>query len=679
MTLCADGVTAVDQRRAKVLEDVSALFQSGRLTAVVNCCGTQSAFHLLSALAGLEETQSGLIVLNGTPVTALSYRRQAVLLDEDFAAFDALTVRENLEFAVRMRVDTASRPYSVDLILEHLSLTSVQHSIVRTCSLYVRRRVSLGKELLCNPSVLLLDQPLQGLATHEAQQFLSILRKIASPAAADAEIQRMNGGQLTSNDLRYTPRHNCTVSPAVGMEPPSTPAAAITSVPVEGHLNTAADRIVVFSVVQPRWTLLKNADDVVLLEGHRCLYWGPMADVLSVPLPTTDTVPHAATQEGFVHTLYRLAMSPSSAGGTATTTREDPSATGSEGVAAAQESALSEAFRPLQHRQRKAIARYMRTCAAGQQTLQGRDYDAPGTLVHLVYLFQYSLLQIRHSAIRTGALLVIAVGCAVALTALYGQQEGQTGMQNRVGIIFFLVSCVLLQCILSLGSVRRDYVCFQRHRAHGYYNTFTFLVYTVITCAVRRFFLASSFALVIYLLSNFGQPWGEYPPIFELSVIVAITSFCSYFVVLLACSALWTLRATTLFLYALYTVNIILAGLILNLPSLPPAVQALSFLTVLRLSYESCILTQFTGRLFGCDEPKARGLAGGEKLFSNATAGDVSALPVTCYTGTEYAKFIGFNESRRWTNVAALSGMSGVLILCCFAVMVIQRPRRLEY
>jgi ABC-type multidrug transport system ATPase subunit len=82
----------------------------------------------------------------------------------------SLTVRDVLMHAARTRlprsISDAQKLEHVDRVLEALSLSHIQHSIVgdaesgqRGISGGERKRVSIGIELVAQPSVLLLDEP----------------------------------------------------------------------------------------------------------------------------------------------------------------------------------------------------------------------------------------------------------------------------------------------------------------------------------------------------------------------------------------------------------------------------------------------------------------------------------------------------------------------------------------
>ncbi|GET88335.1 hypothetical protein, conserved [Leishmania tarentolae] len=851
LTLCCDSVSAQLNKRDAV-NGVSCLFRGGRVTAVVNCCGTHSACALLALIAGRVESTAGNTVLNGIPVSASTYQAQTSFLEDVGEAsenvqesggpttralvglFAELTVRENLQYASALRVSNSTQAYSVDEVLQQLLLEPHETSKIKNCSLYVRRRVALGKELLLNPSVLLLDEPLEGLATHESQQYLTILAKLAAPSAADAEARRImreamcaaaaaadagecgvpasnSPAHLATNShaadmLLYTPRLSRLHSgmqaspPTLGNTPPTLTTTAATTL-TDSASCAKAQRIVIVSMVQPRWALLQHVHDVVLLERNRCVFAGSVQGMLAVKLPKdvvresmaasasrgggptdemgsliTGTAPAAQSTlrqaplprtsadsydavdasiqqqrlgEQTVHALYRLAASMT------TPAAGQHSSESGEGVPAA---TVEPAFRPITrveslseaqvsrpfseaasvssppltgtsangssttpliqlyaHRQPRMHAKvtaYMEACAMGLVDPPEAFQQPPSSVVQLLHLFRFGFLELRYNLLWNSFSLVCGLTLAAALAAHYSRQVGQDGMQNRVGIIFFLASCVVLQAVLSLDTLRREYATFQHFSLRGYYGAGTYITFCAITAALWRFGIASFVALVVFVLSNFGEPWREYRGVFELSVILAVTSFCSHLGVWFLCACSPSDHVGRFIVFTFYTLNIILAGLVLNLQTLPDTVQAISFMSVVRLAYESCILTQFIDKSFGCHDtntveandtashepmipPLPSAMHHGYKAAATAESAGASrharastrlmrgifgARPAahtnTCYTGIEYAEFLGFSPSRRWSNVGVLAGMSVLLLVGSWIMMTLHRPRR---
>ncbi|RNF24489.1 putative ABC transporter [Trypanosoma conorhini] len=630
LTLGFDNVT-VRRDKQVVINNASGIIHGGRVTAIVSCSGTPGDSFLLGALAGRGECAGGAIMMNGLPMDAPAYLHHAALIDEEFTALEELTVRESIEYAASMRV--AASAFTVQEIIETLMLEGAADAVVRTCSLYVRRRVSLGRELLLNPRVLCFDQLLEGLRTHEAQEFMRLLRRIAVPASAASSPN--HSLPLTSPLPRLSPPRNPAVASAEALQAPPAAAAAAPAMEesasssrhsVAVELQRGRERIVLVAMSQPRWAILKFVDDVILLEREKCVFCGPLTELFAA----IRVDPASAVVENAISSLYRLAS-------------------GSE-------SSLSDTFAHSGNAERvqRSVMLFFHSCASGREMLAGRPYSSPGAHVRLFCMFKYDLLQVRHNLYLGGPIFLLLVVLVVVLAAVYNSQEGQSGMQNRIGIIFFLVSSTFLYSILALDSQRREYSRFLRHRAHGYYGVCTYLTYAVLYCVLERIFFLSVLTFAGFCVSNVGEKWNYYRLIMELVLIIGVMSICSHFVVFFFCTVIWTRRVAIFVLFAVYTLNLLLAGIILNLTTLPKAFQFISNVSLIRLAYESSILSQFLGRDFGCGQ-------------TNETM---------CYTGPEYAAFLGFKESRMWVNVGILAGISALLIMGCLCAMLWHRPPR---
>ena len=125
-------------------------------------CGKSTALRMI---AGLEEPTGGRILFDGEDATDLEPRdRDVAMVFQSYALYPHMTVRRNLEYGLRKRgVPAEERAERVAHISRMLHIEPFLERKPRQLSGGQRQRVALGRALIRDPRVFLLDEPLSNL------------------------------------------------------------------------------------------------------------------------------------------------------------------------------------------------------------------------------------------------------------------------------------------------------------------------------------------------------------------------------------------------------------------------------------------------------------------------------------------------------------------------------------
>ena len=149
---------------SRAVDDVSFDVAEGTLAVLLgpSGCGKSTTLRLI---AGLEAASTGQILIGGRDVTALPpVRRNIAMVFQSYALFPHLTVAENIVFGLKVRrVAAAERAARLDRVAELLGLGDLLARKPSQLSGGQQQRVALGRAIIAEKPVCLMDEPLSNL------------------------------------------------------------------------------------------------------------------------------------------------------------------------------------------------------------------------------------------------------------------------------------------------------------------------------------------------------------------------------------------------------------------------------------------------------------------------------------------------------------------------------------
>ena len=174
-----DGVTKVFPGGAVAVDGLSLTVSDGEFLILVgpSGCGKSTALRMV---AGLEKISAGSITVGGTRVNDIPPKdRDIAMVFQNYALYPHMTVEKNLGFALRQRKapreEIAQR---VSAMAAMLGLEGLLQRRPGQLSGGQRQRVAMGRALVREPQVFLLDEPLSNLDAKLRVQMRAELKKL---------------------------------------------------------------------------------------------------------------------------------------------------------------------------------------------------------------------------------------------------------------------------------------------------------------------------------------------------------------------------------------------------------------------------------------------------------------------------------------------------------------------
>ncbi len=159
-----DAVVKVYPDGTPAVRGVDLSIASGEFMVLVGPSGCGKS-TLLRMIAGLEEVTEGRILIGGRDVTEAAPRdRDIAMVFQNYALYPHMSVRQNLGFSLKMnKIPKTEVAKKVDDAARLLGLSELMDRRPAALSGGQRQRVAMGRAIVREPSVYLMDEPLSNL------------------------------------------------------------------------------------------------------------------------------------------------------------------------------------------------------------------------------------------------------------------------------------------------------------------------------------------------------------------------------------------------------------------------------------------------------------------------------------------------------------------------------------
>jgi ABC-type Fe3+/spermidine/putrescine transport system ATPase subunit len=185
----AASVISISKRFGKtgVLENISLDVAEGEILVLLGASGSGKT-TILRIIAGLEQPNTGSVILHGRDVTNLPARERGVgVIFQDYALFPKMTVEKNIGYGLRIRRRRRKEiRKTVDELLSLVQLEEHRKKYPSQLSGGQQQRVAIARTLAYKPEVLLFDEPFGALdtqtRTHLRREIRALLRRVNVPS-----------------------------------------------------------------------------------------------------------------------------------------------------------------------------------------------------------------------------------------------------------------------------------------------------------------------------------------------------------------------------------------------------------------------------------------------------------------------------------------------------------------
>ncbi|XP_068614174.1 broad substrate specificity ATP-binding cassette transporter ABCG2-like [Brachionichthys hirsutus] len=586
----------------EILVNLNGIMGPG-LNAILGTTGSGKS-SLMDILAARKDPSglSGEVLIDKVPQPP-NFKWLSGYVVQDDVFMGTLTVRENLRFSAALRlpssVPESEKEARVWRLIKELGLTKVADSRVGTdftrgISGGERKRMTIGMELIIDPSVLFLDEPTTGLDSSTAHSVLLLIKKMA------------NHG-----------------------------------------------RTIIMSIHQPRFSIYRLFDSLTLLVNGRMLYHGPAPNALDYFASIGYICdPYNNPADFFLDVINGHSINTSQ-------TEMYKDLDSEEVISTKQriEERLVEEYNNSSYcsRTRAELDRIAndKKCfsySPSRACTYNCSFFRQLRLV-LKRNFQNDMLNPQTSVAQLGVgiLLALMVGAV-----FFGVTNDQSGIQNRTGAFFFIVTQLCFTTISAAELFIIGRTLFVHEYISGYYRISVFFLAKIVTEIAVRTVISVVFCIIVYFMIGLKYTAAAF---FYFTLTVTQVTYTATALSLAIAADKTVVALATIYMTISFVIMMLFSGLIVDISSIMGWLAWLKYLSVPRYGFDALNINEFVGLKF-CEEAVIQNTEAFATM-TNSTAG------LTC-TGEQHLDYLGLKYTTwgHWENNVALA----VMMIISFAI-----------
>ncbi|KAJ2081150.1 hypothetical protein H4R24_002572, partial [Coemansia sp. RSA 988] len=546
----------------RILHDVSGSICPGELVAIMGASGAGKT-TLLSILSGRVRggRLEGSIKFQGAKRNPHTFKRMLAYVEQEDLMYPSLTVDETLMASVQLRLSNErysleDKKERVSTLLRQLRLSQVKDTLIgdheiRGVSGGERKRVSIGAELVTDPSILMLDEPSSGLDSSSAEMVVALSKEISRE------------------------RNLCTL----------------------------------MTIHQPSTEMVSQFDKLILLAQGKLVYMGPANQAVryfdQLGYPSTNSNPASffielmtidfASAEAMQKSEQRVqeladSFSKFRDGGAKLLLDSEEKTAGDSGIPTASDSAVSmdngKDISDITEEQANLVLTEpppMNSWTSELVVLLKRDW----------------VMTMRNKSFVWGLaaqclLLTLFVGFA-----FFQLKKDQESIQNRVGTLFFITLMDFYPVVIPvLVTIMIGRTVLFRERSSGMYRMTTYFFARSLSLMPVIFIPYTLMYTGVYFLSHMQYQAGKYFITFALNLAMLFSSIGFAFMMSMVVRKIDIATAITPVVMSCF---ILLGGNMANSNSVTPVLRWIKYVCTIFYTYSGLMQNEFGGLEFSCD------------------------------------------------------------------------------